>query len=148
MTADARPTGIAAAIGLTATPGRRARLAPTDRAIDGAAFDRAPGAGFVALLVAVTVFQRFGLNFGSYSLNAGLPAIYGLLVVAAFAGVAGGVAGRGSLLFAVCACLALLSTFAQRQQRRRASSLLLLLVDVSAVRVRADARQRPRPRTR
>src|SRR5438552_20379 len=76
--------------------------------IDGAAFTRA---GWVGLLVAVTVLQRFGLNFGSYSLNVGLPAIYLLLAVGALSGVLV-VSPARLALFAVCGCLALLSALA------------------------------------
>ncbi len=92
--------------------------------IDGAALTR--GTWFV-LLIAITVLQRFGLNFGSYSLNAGLPAVYGLLVVAAFSGVL--VVSRARLvLFTICAGLAMLSTLANETTASGSSLLLLLAI--------------------
>jgi hypothetical protein len=91
--------------------------------IDGAALTRA---SWLALLAAVTVLQRFGLNFGSYSLNVGLPAIYLLLVTAALSGVLVLSPAR-LVLFAICGCLALLSTLAN-DSTASGSSLMLLIV--------------------
>lgn len=48
---------------------------------------RALRVAFVALLLAITVGQRLGVNLGSYSLNLALPAMYALLVIAALSGV-------------------------------------------------------------
>jgi len=93
------------------------------RRIDGATLTRA---SWVLLLVAITVLQRFGLNFGSYSLNAGLPAIYLLLVTGSMSGVLA-VSPVRLALFALCACLALLSTLAN-DSSASGSSLLLLIV--------------------
>ncbi len=93
-------------------------------AVDGGSITR--GAWFV-LLIAITVLQRFGLNFGSYSLNAGLPAVYGLLVVAAFSGVLA-VSRARLVLFAICGSLALLSTLANETVASGSSLLLLLAI--------------------
>ena len=44
-------------------------------------------AAFLLLILSATVLQRFGLNLGSYSLNAALLAVFALLVVAGLCGV-------------------------------------------------------------
>jgi hypothetical protein len=92
------------------------------------AWRREPGgatrAALTVLLVSVTVLQRFGLNLGSYSLNVGLPAMYGLLIVAALAGVLA-VSTPRLVLFGVCACMALASVIVN-EDRSSTSSLLLL----------------------
>ena len=81
--------------------------------------------GVTALLVSVTVLQRLGINFGSYSLNVALPAMYGLLIVAALTGVLAVSAPR-LILYGVCASIALASTIVNAE-RSSVSSLLLLI---------------------
>ncbi|HET6146495.1 MAG TPA: hypothetical protein VFH68_03125 [Polyangia bacterium] len=78
----------------------------------------------VALLVAITLLQRFGVNFGSYSLNAGLLAMYGFLAVAASAGVLT-VSLPRLIAVAASASVALMSTFVNAE-RASGSSLALL----------------------
>ena len=80
---------------------------------------------FGALLLSVTVFQRFGINFGSYSLNAGLLVMYGFLIVAAFAGALTVSLSRVAWLLA-CLGVALCSTFLTAE-RSSTSSLFLLV---------------------
>jgi hypothetical protein len=94
------------------------------RAIDGAAVTRA---AWVGLLVAVVVLQRFGINFGSYSLNAGLPAVYALLVIAALSGMLV-VSPVRLALFAGGCSLALLSVLANDSSTSGSSLLLLLAI--------------------
>ena len=92
--------------------------------IDGASITRG---AWLVLLIAITLLQRFGLNAGSYSLNAGLPAVYALLVVAAFFRVL--VVSRARLiLFTICAGVALLSTLANDTAASGSSLLLLLAI--------------------
>jgi hypothetical protein len=92
--------------------------------VEGATLMRA---AWLGLLIAVTVLQRFGLNFGSYSLNASLPAVYLLLLTAAFFG--GAVVSPARLvLFTAGATLALLSTLANDVATSGSSLLLLLAI--------------------
>ena len=77
------------------------------------------------LLVSITILQRFGLNLGSYSLNAALPAMYGLLIVAAFTGVLA-VSVPRAIMFAIGAAVALVSTMLN-EERSSVSSLVLLV---------------------
>jgi hypothetical protein len=81
---------------------------------------------FVALLLAITVGQRLGLNFGSYSLNLALPAVYVLLVTAALSGVIL-LSLKRLLLYGVCITVALSSAMAN-SGRVSTDSLLLLAV--------------------
>jgi hypothetical protein len=83
------------------------------------------GFAFGALLLSITVFQRFGVNFGSYSLNAGLLVMYGFLIVAAFAGALTLSLSRVAWLLA-CLGVALCSTFLSAE-RSSTSSLFLLV---------------------
>ncbi|HTQ08034.1 MAG TPA: hypothetical protein VMI54_29475 [Polyangiaceae bacterium] len=83
-------------------------------------------AAFVALLLATTVGQRFGLNFGSYSLNAALPAMYGLLAVGVLAGALV-ISGRRLLAYGACVGLGLLAT-ALNGAQASVPSLLLMIV--------------------
>lgn len=78
----------------------------------------------VGLLVSVTLLQRLGVNFGSYSLNAGLLAMYGFLVVAAF-GAALTVSLPTLIALAVSFGVALMSAFVNAE-RSSLSSLSLL----------------------
>jgi hypothetical protein len=99
-----------------------------DRRADAAGVRPAMSAAMVALtilLISVTVLQRFGLNLGSYSLNAALPAMYGLLIIAGLTRVLA-VSIPRTALFAVCACIALGSTI-MNEERASASSLVLLI---------------------
>src|SRR5437879_1875267 len=81
---------------------------------------------FVVLILAVTVLQRFGLNFGDYSLNAALMAMFALLVVAGLTGVLTVSAVR-LVLYGVCVGIALLSTLLN-EQSSSVTSLALLAV--------------------
>ena len=81
---------------------------------------------FVVLILAVTVLQRFGLNFGDYSLNAALVAMFALLVVAGLTGVLTVSAAR-LVLYGVCVGIALLSTLLN-EQSSSVTSLALLAV--------------------
>lgn len=94
------------------------------RLLDGPALTRA---AWTVLLVAIIPLQRFGVNFGSYSLNVGLPAIYALLAIGALGGVVV-VSPSRLALFAACACLALLSTLVNDSQASGSSVLLLLVM--------------------
>jgi len=82
------------------------------------------GGALLALLVAITVLQRLGINFGSYSLNASLLAMYGFLAVAAGAGALA-VSLPRLIAVAAGAAVALLSTFVNAE-RASMSSLALL----------------------
>jgi hypothetical protein len=84
---------------LSATPALAAGGASAPRQAEGG---RAVRWALVALLVSITVLQRLGVNFGSYSLNAGLLAMYGFLVVAAF---------RGALSVSLPTLIALTASF-------------------------------------
>jgi hypothetical protein len=100
---------------------------------------RALRAAFVALLLAITVGQRFGLNFGSYSLNLALPAMYTLLAVAVLSGVLL-LSLKRLLLYGACVALALQSAMANASHASMASFLLLLVMYLPFVFVlRADA---------
>jgi hypothetical protein len=82
---------------------------------------------FLFLILAVTVLQRFGLNFGSYSLNAALVAMYLFLVVAASTG---GLVISGSRLglYGVCLVTALASTlFNERSSSLTSLGLLAVM---------------------
>jgi hypothetical protein len=83
-------------------------------------------AAFVFLILAVTVLQRFGLNFGSYSLNAGLLAMYGFLAVAALTRVLA-ISPRRLVLYGVCISVALMSTLVN-ERSSSVTSLALLVV--------------------
>jgi hypothetical protein len=83
-------------------------------------------AAFVIVLLATTVGQRFGLNFGSYSLNAALPATYALLAVAMLSGVLL-VSQTRLCAYAACVCLGALAT-AINGARASVPSLMLLVV--------------------
>lgn len=88
---------------------------------------RAVALAFLFLVLAVTVLQRFGLNFGSYSLNASLVAVFALLVVAA---AAGGLAVSGArlCLYAVCMIAALTSALLNERGSSIASLGLLAVM--------------------
>jgi hypothetical protein len=85
----------------------------------------------VLVLVSATVFQRFGLNFGSYSLNAVMVAMYLLLGVAA---VTGSLQVWLPRLVAYCVCMSagLLSLLVNLNfagaSKTTVSSMALLLV--------------------
>jgi hypothetical protein len=81
---------------------------------------------FVFLILAVTVLQRFGLNFGDYSLNAALLAIFALLVVAALTRVLA-VSPVRLVLYGICMSIALLSALVN-EHSSSVSSLALLAV--------------------
>lgn len=111
---------------LLALPGRSGR-----RAIRGiAGFDPVRTLLATTLFV-VVVLERFGLNFGSYSFNACLVALYLLLFVSAATGRLA-VSGTRAAVYAVAVAVAVASyavnaTFAHEDQSS-VSSLLLLLV--------------------
>jgi hypothetical protein len=98
---------------------------------------RAPSSGLglrVALsflLLSTTVLQRFGINFGAYSLNMALIGMYGYLAVAAASGALA-LSQRRLLLYLACAGVALASWLVNanfaREDRSSVSSLLLLLI--------------------
>ena len=95
-----------------------------DRAIP-ARGQRAVEWAFVALILAVTVLQRFGLNFGDYSLNAALLAMFGLLVVAGLTGVLA-VSPRRLVLYGICIGVALTSALVN-ESTSSVTSLALLM---------------------
>jgi hypothetical protein len=80
----------------------------------------------VLLLASVTVFQRFGLSFGSVSVSVGLLAVYLCLALAAAAGVLV-VSAKRLLLYSFGVCIAVTST-AVNDGLTSMPSLLLLLV--------------------
>jgi hypothetical protein len=81
---------------------------------------------FVFLILAITLLQRFGLNFGSYSLNAALVAMFLFLAVAAAAGGLG-VSGVRLCLYGVC-MVAALSSALLNERTSSFTSLALLAV--------------------
>jgi hypothetical protein len=81
---------------------------------------------FVLLILGVTVFQRFGLNLGDYSLNAGLLAMFGLLVVAALTRVLA-VSPLRLVLYGMCISVALMSALVN-ERSSSVTSLALLAV--------------------
>jgi hypothetical protein len=81
---------------------------------------------FVGMILAVTVLQRFGLNLGSYSLNAGMVAMFGLLVVAGLTRVLA-VSPRRLVLYGICISVALVSALIN-ETTSSLSSLALLAV--------------------
>jgi hypothetical protein len=100
---------------------------------------RALRATFVALLLAITVGQRLGLNFGSYSLNLALPAMYGLLLIAILSGALL-LSLKRLLLYGACVAVALLSTMVNASRASIASLLLLFVMYLPFLFVlRADA---------
>jgi len=87
---------------------------------------RATRFGMVALLLAATVFQRFGLGSADFALSFSLIAVYLLLVIAALAGSLS-VSKTRSLLYLAGVGVALTS-FLFNEQRSSFPSLLLLLM--------------------
>jgi hypothetical protein len=85
---------------------------------------RAVGLALVFLILAVTVLQRFGLNFGSYSLNAALVAMFVFLAVAAAAGGLA-VSGVRLCLYGVCMVAALASALLNERTSSFTSLALL-----------------------
>jgi hypothetical protein len=79
---------------------------------------------FGFLLLSTTLLERFGINLGSYSLNAAMLGMYGFLGVAAFSGVLLISVARLSL-YGCCVGLALLSAMLN-ELRTSLLSLLLL----------------------
>jgi hypothetical protein len=105
----------------TATP-----LAPT-LAIPGRVSGRTPvEIAFVVLILSVTVMQRFGLNLGSYSLNAALVAMFALLVVAGVTHALA-VSALRLVLYGICISVALVSTLLN-ETTSSTTSLALLAV--------------------
>lgn len=80
----------------------------------------------VLVIVATTLGQRFGLNFGSYSLNAALPATYGLLFLAMLSGALL-ISRRRLLAYGACVCVGTVSS-ALNAGSASTSSLWLMLV--------------------
>jgi len=77
-----------------------------------------------ALLLSVTVLERFGINFGSYSLNLALPVMYGVLLFAAFTGALA-VSMPRLIVYLLCMATAVISMFLN-PERSSSTSLMLL----------------------
>jgi hypothetical protein len=76
------------------------------------------------LLVSATVFQRFGISFGTYSMTPALPATYVLLIIAAIGGT---LALSVTRLAAFCLCLvAALASSIVNEDTFSPSSVVLL----------------------
>jgi hypothetical protein len=82
---------------------------------------------FVFLILAATVLQRFGLNLGSYSLNAALAAMFVLLVVAALGGVLA-VSTERLLLYGIGLGVALISALLNERSTSMTSLALLTVM--------------------
>jgi len=76
------------------------------------------------LLLSVTVFERFGVNFGSYSLNLAIPVMYGVLLFAAFTGAIA-VSIPRLVIYLLCMATAVTSMFLN-PDRSSSTSLMLL----------------------
>src|SRR4051812_38491609 len=86
---------------------------------------RAPlTAALTLLLLSVTVFERFGVNFGSYSLNLAIPVMYGVLLYAAFTGIIA-VSIPRLIVYLLCMAAAVTSMFLNLE-RSSSTSLMLL----------------------
>ena len=85
----------------------------------------------VFLFLAITVFSRFGINLGTYSLSFSLLAVYGLVAVALMSGNLA-ISPRRLLVYCACVAVAIVSfvvnTGLAPTDRSSVTSLLLLTV--------------------
>jgi len=81
----------------------------------------------VGVLVATTFGQRFGLNFGSYSLNAALPAMYGFMFLAVLSRALL-ISRRRLLAYGACVCVGTLSVTLNAETASTPSLLLMLVM--------------------
>jgi hypothetical protein len=82
---------------------------------------------FTVLLLSVTVLERFGINLGTYSLNAALPAMYGLLMIAALNGVLC-VSVRRLTVYLLSLAAAAVSMFFNQDRSSTTSMILLMAI--------------------
>jgi hypothetical protein len=87
---------------------------------------RAVAIAFLLLILSATVLQRFGLNLGSYSLNAALVAVFVLLVIAGLCGVLA-ISTERLILYGLGLIVALVSAMLN-ERATSMSSLALLAV--------------------
>ncbi len=87
---------------------------------------RAVAIAFLLLMLSATVLQRFGLNLGSYSLNAALVAVFVLLVIAGLCGVLA-ISTERLILYGLGLSVALVSAMLN-ERATSMSSLALLAV--------------------
>jgi hypothetical protein len=108
---------------------------------------RAVELALLVLILAVTVLQRFGLNFGDYSLNAGLLAMFGLLAVAALTRVLA-ISPLRLVLYGICISAALMSTLLNERNSSVTSLALLVVMYLPFVFVLTPAAGLPATRAR
>jgi hypothetical protein len=117
------------AVSLSAPSAPHGMVAPNERAQPS---DLGLRLALLGVLLSATVFQRFGLNLGSYSVNVALVAMYGLLLVATWKGRLELSADR-ALLLALCVSFATLSLLLNTSVASGAKASLWSLLLLAAI---------------